>query len=766
MMCLKSGLLAESTWALNVLSILLFDDSTVMFFGLQHMPGLVESLLDHFRHCLVEIFGNTFEDLEVGLESRQDFKDSLAAKKEARHKQEVTPCSLGEGEDDDDDDDDDLFAPKSPAPFTVPDPEVLNQENNFTLKTRNGREVQIEEDSEYSDIMFDEKKWDVFVGFKSSAAKWQMGSGDISVHVLTHFNSEDSLRFHRRQFFRKRKRKRTATDGHSEKENVDTMDTQVSSTENCPATSGQCSDKQSEDTSVRCCGSEQRETDISDTNGDDTKNGLGSRLKESEPKVIDSTTDRECSSPGQCPENTDQCSSETSAGCSLDIKKEPSDSPKATGDDPIKAEPMECENGNCGIECKTETVKDEACASAATTTTTTTTSGDNNIKKENCEEGSKQPEKSYSEDGPVRSPCVAEDGTPLSDVACLDKLKRKWEEFSGQDMEAFLEDQPSLLLVSESQIELSRRCVCISNILRSLSFIPGNESQISGHHGLMLVLSKLLLLHHVHPKLRNEPNKFERDTEVDSEDVLCDSHEQWWWDCLHALRENVLVIFANICGRLKMNVYPEEICLPIFDGLLHWVVCPSSYAQDPMPCTSTNSVLSPQRLVLEALCKLCVTEDNVDLLLATPPFSRIVHLFTILVRMLADRSEQVMREFAINLLSSMVQSGSSAARAVALQHPAISLLLDFVESAEQQAMQIANSHGVNMLRDNPEMMGTSLDMLRRAANILLCLARVPENRPLFMQHQQRLLSLVMSQILDQHVACIISDVLYNCSQCS
>ena len=131
--------------------------------------------------------------------------------------------------------------------------------------------------------------------------------------------------------------------------------------------------------------------------------------------------------------------------------------------------------------------------------------------------------------------------------------------------------------------------------------------------------------------------------------------------------------------------------------------------------------------------------------------------------MLANRKEQVMREFSIVLLSALVAGDNSAARAVALLPPTISLLIDFLETAEQQAMTVANSHGVNMLRDNPEMMGTSLDMLRRAASMLLHMARVPENRTLFLHQQQRLLQLVMSHILDSQISGIIADILFHCS---
>lgn len=51
------------------------------------------------------------------------------------------------------------------------------------------------------------------------------------------------------------------------------------------------------------------------------------------------------------------------------------------------------------------------------------------------------------------------------------------------------------------------------------------------------------------------------------------------------------------------------------------------------------------------------------------------------------------------------------------------------------------------LRDNPEMMGTSVGMLRRAASLLQHLCRVPACRKYFIKHQQRLLQFTMSQLV-------------------
>jgi hypothetical protein len=66
-MSLKSGLLAESTWAIDALNILLYDDNTIAYFNLKHFPGLLNILIEHFLKCLKLIFnennGNEFNDL-------------------------------------------------------------------------------------------------------------------------------------------------------------------------------------------------------------------------------------------------------------------------------------------------------------------------------------------------------------------------------------------------------------------------------------------------------------------------------------------------------------------------------------------------------------------------------------------------------------------------------------------------------------------------------------------------------------------------------
>ena len=70
-MSLKSGLLAESTWALDTLNILLRDDSTVGFFYLKHHHSLLNTLVDHFKETLLEIFDLEFDDIPTYMKGHE-----------------------------------------------------------------------------------------------------------------------------------------------------------------------------------------------------------------------------------------------------------------------------------------------------------------------------------------------------------------------------------------------------------------------------------------------------------------------------------------------------------------------------------------------------------------------------------------------------------------------------------------------------------------------------------------------------------------------
>lgn len=327
-----------------------------------------------------------------------------------------------------------------------------------------------------------------------------------------------------------------------------------------------------------------------------------------------------------------------------------------------------------------------------------------------------------------------------------------------------LEDEPHskdempLSSLSDWQDSLARRCICVSNIMRSLSFVPGNDLEMSKHPGLLLLLGRLVLLHHKHPERKQAPVTYEKEEEED-EGVSCD-RDEWWWDCLEVLRENCLVTLANISGQLDLSMYPESICLPLLDGLLHWAVCPSAEALDPFPTLGPHISLSPQRLVLETLSKLSIQDNNVDLILATPPFSRLEKLYGSLVRLVGERKVAVCREMAVVLLANLAQGDSLAARAIAVQKGSVGNLLGFLEDSLAATQYQQSQSSLLQLQGGPQFEPTSVDMMRRAARALHALAKVEENHSEFTLYESRLLDISVSPLMNHLVSQVICDVLF------
>ncbi|GIY39058.1 trithorax group protein osa [Caerostris darwini] len=661
MMALKSGLLGESTWALDVLTILINDDSTILYFGLNHLQGLLEVLMDHYRRCLNLIF-DLVGDMEVGF-----MVDPQESKQHSKKWYELD-CDVEE----------------APSP-TISNCDVLSSDKihildstNYTYRTRCRKSVRTQD--EQALFLFDpDKKWDVHEGFISGSSHWQHGGGEYTGYIQTQFeNTEKRVRF-----------VRVLKDVVKNKS--------LSKNNSCKGKSKENAYCKKE------CGS--------DTEEDES-------LSESSPNsvVLEKTPEEKLNGSVKKLNEKEKCTNSTE---NVNIPSK------------LVSENVERTNDS---DMEVDEVKESA-------------------NKEEVDKN-KSDEKDISNVFPKIRPV-----SPSRKRRALEDLED----------ESYTRDEPSLCTVTDAQDSLARRCIALSSILRNLSFVPGNDTEMSKHSGFLLVMGRLLLLHHVHSPRKPPQRHYDRDEEGENASIAdscssLNSEHEWWWDMLHIIRENALVTLANIAGQLDLAPFPEEISFPILDGLMHWVTCPSSYAQDPLPTQPSNSVLSPQRLSLETLSKLSVLESNVDLMMATPPWERIDRFFSLLSKWLSRNEDQVLREFSVVLLSYLSQADSSMARAIALQGTCIPLLITFVEQAEQSALQVANSQGINALRENPELMGTTLDMVRRAAGTLRCLAKVPSNRTLFLQHQQRLLALVMSQILDQGVASIIADVLFEVSR--
>ncbi|XP_055066514.2 AT-rich interactive domain-containing protein 1A isoform X1 [Misgurnus anguillicaudatus] len=665
MMSLKSGLLAESTWALDTINILLYDDNSISNFNLIQLPGFLELIVEYFRRCLIEIFG-ILKEYEVGDPGQRALLDPSVLKKDENTVDDET---LIEGMEEDgqmgeEEEGEEIQRSKPEEQHIAQEPLQIKQEDKLmtceeSVKKEDGQaidgepntsdppslEVAVAQERPKQASKFDKlplkvvRKNDPFVvdcsnklgrlqEFDSGLLHWSIGGGDTTEHIQTHFESKMDLSQLRKRFL--------------------------------PV---QASDK---------------------------KKGV--------PK------DSQAPSPSSSEEHRKEVDRQPS---------EQSTTEKVTNgiSDTIDERPADC------LESE----------------------GKSNVEKDQEKQGSET--------------TTPENIRPAPSSPSL----------LGQRTIAILEDEPHskdeapLVTLSDWQDSLSRRCMCVSNIVRSLSFVPGNDLEMSKHPGLLLLLGRLLLLHHRHPERKQAPLTYEKEEEVD--ESVGKKKDEWWWDCLELLRENCLVTLANISGQLDFSVYTESICLPLLDGLLHWAVCPSAEAQDPFPSLGLNGSLSPQRLVLETLCKLSIQDNNVDLILATAPFSRLEKLFGNLVRLVGERKVPVCREMAVVLLANLAQGDSMAARAIAVQKGSVGNLLGFLEDS-LAATQFQQSQGSLMHMQGTHFEPTSVDMMRRAARALLAFAKVEENHSEFTLYESRLLDLSVSPLMNSMVSHVICDVLF------
>jgi len=374
------------------------------------------------------------------------------------------------------------------------------------------------------------------------------------------------------------------------------------------------------------------------------------------------------------------------------------------------------------------------------------------------------------------------------------------------------------------QQEVASRAECVMNIVRSLSFLNSNHQVMLKQEKLMRLLSGMMLIRHKHRtlasrsgisselalKVNNANNPLEahkinnnyvineyswfrsskntlakipkntrwvlhktpsndKKSESDSvrpvfetEQVYSDT---WWWTTVRKMREDAMVTMCNLAQKCEVSELEDEVAYNILDSCLHWTICTSSEAQDPfnaVQSSSNPSLISPQSLSIEILTKLSMRTFNVDFILAIRPYSKIEKMFAFLVKLISERKEPALREFSFVLISNILNAYKDTSRTICKQKSAVSTFITFLEECESNGRNSINmfpsQHQINC--------GTTNYMMIKCTDILQNLAKLPENRTLFIRHQFRLIELSMSKVLPEKVTKTLSSVLHVLTQTS
>uniref|UniRef100_A0A1I7S0W0 BAF250_C domain-containing protein n=1 Tax=Bursaphelenchus xylophilus TaxID=6326 RepID=A0A1I7S0W0_BURXY len=327
--------------------------------------------------------------------------------------------------------------------------------------------------------------------------------------------------------------------------------------------------------------------------------------------------------------------------------------------------------------------------------------------------------------------------------------------------------------------EIGDRLLAMSNIIRGFSFFPGNEKLMYNNTELLDLIGRLLMLKvkrdeqrnlesaklkaekEAEEKVKKEVEEDEKGDKKEPEKKSApseeDSDEKLLLEIANQLRDDAFTLLSHISVQLDLYNQNSDVTYRLMDALLHWAVTTNIQAKDPI----NNAVYSPKLYVFEVICKMSLLESNIDLLLSTGPWPRIEEFVRVVANSVTMSEELPLREFAIVILTAICQASEPACVVATLETDVIQNLVSFLEAAEFNITTIATTEGVTVLRDNPERMGTSFGMLRRAAQILACLAQYEVCRPYFVKHQSRLLSFTVSSYMDSRVAGMVAGILYD-----
>ncbi|CAD5207381.1 unnamed protein product [Bursaphelenchus okinawaensis] len=326
--------------------------------------------------------------------------------------------------------------------------------------------------------------------------------------------------------------------------------------------------------------------------------------------------------------------------------------------------------------------------------------------------------------------------------------------------------RPSPLINRDACLEeIGDRLLAMSNIIRGFSFFPGNEKILYNNLDLLDLIGRLLML-----KVKRDEQlktakivKVEEVVKPDDENEKkpvpseVDSNRKMLLEVANQLRDDAFTILSHISVQLDLYNVDSGVAYGLLDALIYWAVTHNVQAKDPI----NGAVYSPKLYTFEIICKMSLLEANIDLLLSTGPWPRIEEFVRVVANSVNMSEELPLREFAIVILTAVCQASEPACIVATLETDVIQNLVSFLEAAEFNITTIATTEGVSVLRDNPERMGTSFGMLRRAAQILACLAQYEVCRPYFVKHQSRLLSFTVSSYMDSRVAGMVAGILYD-----
>uniref|UniRef100_A0A914ZGX6 SWI/SNF-like complex subunit BAF250 C-terminal domain-containing protein n=1 Tax=Panagrolaimus superbus TaxID=310955 RepID=A0A914ZGX6_9BILA len=95
-------------------------------------------------------------------------------------------------------------------------------------------------------------------------------------------------------------------------------------------------------------------------------------------------------------------------------------------------------------------------------------------------------------------------------------------------------------------------------------------------------------------------------------------------------------------------------------------------------------------------------------------------------------------------MSALCQASESVCVIAALETNIVKNVISFMEAVDSKMHEVVSTKGINELRNNPECIGTSIGMLRRAGYLLGFIVQYETCRKPFLKYMNNLINLTIS----------------------
>lgn len=240
---------------------------------------------------------------------------------------------------------------------------------------------------------------------------------------------------------------------------------------------------------------------------------------------------------------------------------------------------------------------------------------------------------------------------------------------------------------SDRSHSIITRCLCLSTIIRNLSFIDENHF-LANNRCLNDLFERILncqhdILHEIFDSNYNS-NEFFQSKIEDNEDNR---------NVLIYLLDSTFISLSNLAYFIEFQHWYPLTRTRFLRTITHWIICSLSFAIEPflsmiMEDKQKEIFISARQISLQIFAKICTNEHNVDLILFEMNFDELIIFIDHLLSLMNTNShEDINREYCLSIICSLCKRSRQLVDYLSAKNLAIELIFNYLEFYEYHQQQ-------------------------------------------------------------------------------